>query len=105
MRIIIERGKKAEGDRVIRLTAYNEKISLAEILQILDIIFKAEDECYPKPKYQGSFMLMSAILKLYSGFPLERILKDYRLERKASKTVIIEKLDSSEPQAEVLGNG
>jgi hypothetical protein len=93
MRIIIEKGRKAEGDRVIRLTAYNEKVSLAEILQILDIIFRAENECYPKPQFQGSFMLMSAILKLYSGFPLEQVLKDYRLERKASKTVVIESLE------------
>ena len=100
MRIIIEKGKKALGDRVIRLTAYNEKISLAEILQILDIIFRAEEECYPKPQYQGSCMFMKAILEVYSGIPLEKVLANYGLTRKASKTVVIEKLDSSEPQAE-----
>ena len=96
MRILIERGRKAEGDRVIRLTAYNEKLTLAEILQILDVIFRAEEECYPKPQYQGSCMLMKAILEIYSGIPLEKVLANYGLTRKSSKTVVIEKLDSSE---------
>jgi hypothetical protein len=100
MQIVIEKGRKAEGDRVIRLTAYNEKVSLAEILQILNVIFKAEEECYPKPQFQGSCMLMKAILEIYSGIPLEKVLVNYGLDRKASKTVVIEKLDS-EPQSEV----
>ncbi len=91
MRILIEKGNKAENDKVIRLTAYNEKVTLAEILKILDVVFKAEDECYPKPQYQGSCMLMKAILEIYSGFPFDKVLKRYGLERKASKTVVIEK--------------
>jgi hypothetical protein len=100
MRIIIEKGRKAEGDRVIRLTAYNEKVSLAEILQILDVVFRAEEECYPKPHFQGSCMLMKAILEVYSGIPIEKVLANYGL-RKASKTVVVEKLDSSEPKFSV----
>lgn len=93
MRIVIEKGIKAEKDRVIRLTSYNEKVTLEEILQILDVIFKAENECYPKPKYQGSCMLMKAILEVYSGIPLEKVLANYGLTRKGSKTVVIEKLN------------
>jgi DNA-binding IscR family transcriptional regulator len=100
MWIVVEKGKKAEGDRVIRLTANNEKVSLAEILQILDVIFKAEEECYPKPHFQGSCLFMKAILEVYSGIPLEKVLANYGL-KKASKTVVVEKLDSSKPKVEV----
>jgi len=36
--------------------------------------------------------LLKAIIDVYSGLPIERVLESYKLKRKAPKTVIIEKL-------------
>ena len=83
------RGKKGPGDRLPLVTAYGEPLPFDCILEILDSTFKAENSYYPISSGNlGAAMLMEAILEVYSGIPLERVLKKYRLER---KTVIFDK--------------
>ena len=92
-KFVIERGSKGPEDRIVRIWSYGEVITLEDILRILDIIFRSEDSYYPKPKFEGSCMLMKAILEVYSGFPVEQVLHKYKLDRKNKKTTIIEKLE------------
>lgn len=92
---VIEKGNKGPEDRVIKIWAYGEVISLADVLEILDVIFKSEDSYYPiNEGKQGRAMLLKAIIDVYSGIPLERVLKFYKLERKAKPLKIIDKSDS-----------
>ena len=87
--ITFVKGKKGPEDRLPLVSAYNEPLPFDCILEILDSTFKAENSYYPISSGNlGAAMLMEAILEVYSGIPLDRVLKKYRLER---KTVIFDK--------------
>jgi hypothetical protein len=93
VKLVIEPGRKGPGDKVIRITAYNEIPTFEEVLTILDVIFRSEDSLYPISQgLQGRAMLMKAILDVYSGISIKRILEIYRLERKGKKPIVLEKL-------------
>ena len=109
----VVQGRKAVGDRLVRVWAYGEVLSFSDLLFLLKNYFDSEDSYYPiKNGFKGRAMLLMAIIEVYTGIPLSRVVKNYKLERK-SKTVIIENLknkavtDSEKPPEklhEVLGN-
>lgn len=85
-------GRKGPKDELVRVYSYGEVLSFSELLFVLDKYFRSEEGYYPKPQYEGSCMLLKAIIEVYSGIPLQKVLKKYGLERRASKTIIVEKL-------------
>lgn len=85
-------GRKGPSDQLVKVYAYGEVLSFSDVLFILDKYFKSEEGYYPKPRFQGSTMLFKAIVEVYSGIPLEDVLKHYQLDRKIKKTLVIEKL-------------
>jgi len=90
---IIEKGNKGPEDKVIKIWAYGEVITLTDVLEILDVIFKSEDSYYPISEgKQGRAMLLKAIIDVYSGIPLERVFRAYKLERKTKPIRTFEKL-------------
>jgi len=89
----IVKGQKGPNDKLVKVWAYGEVFTFEDILRLLKVIFDSEDSVYPiKEGFQGKAMLLKAIIDVYSGIPLERVLKFYKLKRKGRKTVIIEKL-------------
>ena len=85
-------GRKGPSDQLVKVYAYGEVLSFSDVLFILDKYFKSEEGYYPKPRFQGSTMLLKAIIEIYSNIPLEDVLKHYQLDRKIKKTLVIEKL-------------
>ena len=86
-------GRKGPNDKLVLVTAYGEPLSFSDLLFILKHYFESENSYYPKERgFLGSTMLIEAILEVYSGIPLDSILKKFRLDRKIKKTVVIEKL-------------
>jgi len=99
VKLEIVRGQKGPYDKLVKVWAYGEVFTFEDILRLLKIIFESEDSCYPISEgYQGKAMLLKAIIDVYSGIPLERVLEFYKLNRKRPKTVVLEKLH------EVLSN-
>jgi hypothetical protein len=93
----VVQGRKGEKDRLVRVWAYGEVFTFEDILRFLKIIFESEDSVYPISEgYQGKAMLLKAIIDVYSGLPIERVLEYYRLNRKGRKTIVIEKLNEVE---------
>jgi len=89
----VVKGRKGPNDKVVKVWAYGEVLTFEDILRFLKIIFESEDSVYPISEgYQGKAMLLKAIIDVYSGLPIERVLESYRLNRKERKTVVIEKL-------------
>ena len=89
----IVKGRKGPNDKLVLVYAYGEPLSFSELLTILKYYFESEDSYYPIFQgFQGKCMLMKAILEIYSGIPLERVLADYKLERKTKSVRVIEKL-------------
>jgi len=83
MKIKIEQGNKSSQDKIIRIWAKGEIITLKDILRILNIIFKSEDANYPISKgFEGRAYFLKAIIELACGIQLERILKNYRLTKR-----------------------
>jgi len=81
--IKIEQGNKSSKDKIIRLYANGEIITLEDILKMLDVIFKSEDSNYPiNEGYEGRAYFLKAIIELACGIPINRILKNYKLEKK-----------------------
>jgi len=79
----VVKGRKGPYDKVVLVYAYGEPLRFSELLFILKHYFESEDSYYPVSEgYQGKTMLMKAILEVYSGIPLEHVLKAYGLERK-----------------------
>ena len=79
----IVNGRKAEGDKLIRIWSNGEVWTLRELLELLNLFFKSEDACYPINRgFQGRSMLLKAIIDVYTGLPIERVLQTYRLNRK-----------------------
>ncbi|MCS7123934.1 MAG: hypothetical protein NZ932_00740 [Candidatus Bathyarchaeota archaeon] len=93
---VVEKGRKSEGDFVIRVYSYGEVWSLEHVLRLLKIIFDSEKRNYPIEKgFRGSAYLLNAITEIAFGRDVELVLADYRLKRKSgSKVHIIERLDS-----------
>ena len=90
MKFEVVQGRKSENDKLVRIWAYGEVLSFRDLLFILGHYFRSEEDYYPKPKYVGSTMLLKAILEIYSGIPLETVLRKYQLHRKTSRTVVVE---------------
>jgi len=91
MKFEVVKGKKGENDRLIKVWSYGEVLTVEALLRLLGIIFESEDSVYPISEgYQGKAMLLKAIIDVYSGLPMERVLESYRLNRKGKKTVVIE---------------
>jgi hypothetical protein len=86
-------GRKGENDKLVKIWSYGEVLPFRDLLFILDCYFKSENDYYPKPQFLGSTMLLEAIIEVYSGIPLEKILKRFKLNRKEVKTAIIEKME------------
>lgn len=89
----VVKGQKGPCDKLVKVWAYGEVFTFEDILRLLKIIFESEDSVYPISEgYQGKAMLLKAIIDVYSGIPIEKVLDFYRLKKKASKTVVVEKL-------------
>lgn len=85
----LEQGNKSSQDRIIKIWAKGEIITLEDILRILDIIFKSEDSNYPISQgFEGRAYFLKAIIELACGIPLERILKNYKLKKKKLHRVL-----------------
>jgi len=77
-------GKKGAKDKVVLVWAYGEPLNFADLLFLLKTYFESESSYYPVSEgYQGKCMLIKAILEVYSGIPLERVCKFYKLKPKA----------------------
>jgi len=88
VQIQMQQGKKSSQDRIIRIWANGDIITLEDILIMIDVIFKSEDSNYPiEVGFEGRAYFLKAIVDLACGIPLERILKNYKLKRKASKQI------------------
>jgi hypothetical protein len=103
VQFFVLKGKKSEGDYMIKIYSYGEVWSLEHVLRLLKIIFDNEKANYPIERgLRGAAYLLNAITEVAFGRDVELVLRDYRLKRKnGSKVQIIEKLDSSEPKVEV----
>jgi hypothetical protein len=89
----IVKGQKGPNDKLVKVWAYGEVFTFEDILRFLKIIFESEDSVYPISEgYQGKAMLLKAIIDVYSGLPIERVLEFYKLNRKGKRTLVIEKL-------------
>ena len=95
VQFVLERGRKSEGDFVIKVYSYGEVWSLEHVLRLLKIIFDSEKCNYPIEKgLRGPVYLLSALMEIAFGRDIELVLKDYQLKRKSgSKVQIIEKLN------------
>lgn len=90
MKFEVVRGRKGEGDKVVKVWSYGEVFTVEALLKLLKVFFESEDAVYPiNEGYQGKAMLLKAIIDVYSGLPLSRVLKAYRLERKQPKSRIM----------------
>lgn len=93
VKLEVVKGRKGPNDRLVKVWAFGEVFSIEDLLRLLQIFFDSEDSAYPiKEGKQGRSMLLKAIIDVYSGIPLERVLEAYRLSRKKSKTIIVEKV-------------
>jgi len=92
VRLELVPGRKGPNDKLVLVYAYGEPLSFTELLIVLREYFRSEDSYYPKPMNQGSTYLMKAILEVYSGLPLEDVLKRYQLDRKTKKPLVTERL-------------
>jgi hypothetical protein len=98
----VVKGRKSDGDFLIKIYSYGEVWSLEHVLRLLKIIFDSEKANYPVEKgLRGAAYLLNAITEIAFGRDVELVLRDYQLKRKnGSKVQIIEKLGSSEPKLE-----
>jgi hypothetical protein len=97
MKFEVVQGRKGPNDKVVKIWSYGEVFTFEDILRFLKILFESEDSVYPISEgYQGKAMLLKAIIDVYSGLPIERVLEYYRLNRKGRKTIVIEKLNEVE---------
>jgi hypothetical protein len=98
-------GRKGPNDELVLVYAYGEPLSFHDLLFILQKYFRSEESHYPKPRFLGSCMLMEAIVEVYSGVELGKVLSKFGLERKTRRTVIIEKMPAAQsamPSATIM---
>lgn len=98
----VVRGRKGVGDKLVKIWAYGEVLSFSDLLFLLKHYFDSEDSYYPINRgFKGRAMLLMAIIEVYTGIPLSRVLKSYKLALKTKKAVIIEKLgNETSPNSE-----
>jgi len=90
VRFEVVRGRKGEGDKLVKVWANGEVLSFRDVLFLLKHYFESEDSYYPISQgFQGRCMLLKAILEVYSGIPLEKVVKDYQLDRKRKSILYI----------------
>jgi hypothetical protein len=78
-------GRKGPLDAVVLVHAAGEPLSFSELLYILAMYFRSEDSYYPKPKYQGSDMLLHAIQDVHAGkYSIPEVCSKYKLEYKVT---------------------
>jgi len=101
------RGRKSEGDILVRVWSYGEIWSLEHFLRFAKILFDSEQANYPiSMGYKGAALLLSALTELAFGRSVEKVLEDYGLKRKSGPKVhIVEKFEAkpSKPQLGVNG--
>ena len=79
----VVRGRKSRNDRVVKVWSNGEVFTIRELLELLKLYFESEDDCYPISRgFQGRSMLLKAIIDVYSGIPLPRVLKAYKLNKR-----------------------
>ena len=90
----VVRGRKSDGDFLIKIHSYGEVWSLEHVLRLLKIIFDSEKANYPVEKgLRGAAYLLNAITEVAFGRDVELVLRDYQLKRKnGSKVQIVERL-------------
>jgi len=88
----VVKGRKGPHDKLVKVWAYGEVLSFSDLLFLLKHYFESEDSYYPISRgFKGRAMLLLAIIEVYTGIPLSRVLKTYKLDRKTAKTLIIDK--------------
>ena len=94
----IVKGRKSDGDFIIRVYSYGEVWLVSDILQLLKIIFDSEKANYPIEKgFRGPAYLLNAITEICFGRDLELVLKDYKLSK--PRVQIIEKIEEKQAEA------
>jgi hypothetical protein len=91
-------GRKGPNDILILVESYSQPLNFSEVLFILDHYFRSEESYYPKPQYKGACYLMQAILEVYSGIPLEQVLRNFKLEKKLK---IVDQRNPSKPSKKI----
>jgi len=86
VKLLVVKGKKGDGDKLVLVYANEEPLTFSNLLFILKHYFESEDSYYPRANgFDGRLMLMKAILEIYSGMPLEKVFRDYQLKNKIEK--------------------
>lgn len=89
-------GKKGPGDILVKVTAYNEPMSIAEVLYVIDCIMDSESIYYPISKgYSGKAYFLNAIIELACGVSFNRVIEKYGLKGKKRPNVKDERKLSS----------
>lgn len=80
----VVKGKKSRNDKLVKVFSYGEIFRVEDLLRLLNFFFESEDSNYPiNQGKQGRAMVLKAIIDVYSGIPLERVLETYRLKSKS----------------------
>lgn len=73
-------GRKSGNDRLVKVYSYGEIFTVADLLRLLKVFFDSEDANYPISQgMEGRAMLLKAIIDVYSGISLEKVLRKYKL--------------------------
>ncbi|MEM2263536.1 MAG: hypothetical protein QW160_04880 [Candidatus Bathyarchaeia archaeon] len=79
------KGRKSGNDKLVKVYSYGEVFTVEDLLRLLQVFFESEDSNYPISQgKEGRAMLLKAIIDVYSGIPLEKVLQKYRLKRGGS---------------------
>ncbi|MEM3898530.1 MAG: hypothetical protein QXD34_01830 [Candidatus Bathyarchaeia archaeon] len=80
------KGRKSGNDKLVKVYSYGEVFTVEDLLRLLQAFFESEDSNYPISRgKEGRAMLLKAIIDVYSGIPLEKIIEKYKLNRKKVK--------------------
>ena len=89
-------GKKGPGDILVLVTSYNEPMSIADVLYLLECIMDSEAMYYPISKgYSGKAYFLNAVIELACGVPFERVIQKYGLKGKKRPNVKDERKQNS----------
>ena len=82
IRVKVVPGRKGRGDKLIKVWADGDVLTIRDMLLILKNMFEAEDAVYPISRgKQGRALILKAIIDVYSGISLERVLEAYGLNK------------------------
>lgn len=80
------KGRKSGNDKLVKVYSYGEVFTVEDLLRLLQAFFESEDANYPiNQGKERHAMLLKAIIDVYSGIPLEKIIEKYKLNRKKVK--------------------